>query len=108
MRAIYADKRGSASNTRPVAAGLVTRRGRAMTPPGDYSSSVPQPAAEPLTPREREIVRLVAQGLRNKQIARRLAIAEGTVKIHPHNVYQKAGVDGRGALTLWAQGNGLI
>ncbi|MCE3248638.1 MAG: two component transcriptional regulator, LuxR family [Geminicoccaceae bacterium] len=53
-------------------------------------------------------MRLLAQGLRNKQIARQLAIAEGTVKIHLHNVYQKAGVDSRVALTLWAQEKGLL
>lgn len=61
-----------------------------------------------LTPREREIVRLVAQGLPNKEIARKLAIAAGTVKIHLHNIYQKTGVDSRVALTLWAQEKGLL
>jgi DNA-binding NarL/FixJ family response regulator len=79
-----------------------------MTPHGGCGSGKPQPAAELLTPRELEIVRLLAQGLRNKQIARRLVIAEGTVKIHLHNIYQKAGVDGRVALTLWAQQKGLL
>ena len=79
-----------------------------MTPPGASASGEPQPAADALTTRGREIVRLVAQGLRNKQIARQLAIAEGTVKIHLHNVYQKAGVDSRVALTLWAQERGLL
>ena len=61
-----------------------------------------------LTPRERELVRLVAQGLRNKEIARKLDITVGTVKIHLHNVYQKLGVDSRVALTLWAQEKGVI
>ncbi|HEX6144557.1 MAG TPA: response regulator transcription factor [Geminicoccaceae bacterium] len=66
------------------------------------------PVHSPLTPRERELVRLVAQGLRNKEIARRLEITEGTVKIHLHNVYQKLGVDNCVALTLWAQEKGVI
>jgi DNA-binding NarL/FixJ family response regulator len=61
-----------------------------------------------LTPRELAIVRLVAQGRRNKEIARQLAITEGTVKIHLHNIYQKLEVDSRVALTLWAQENGLL
>jgi DNA-binding NarL/FixJ family response regulator len=63
---------------------------------------------EALTPREIEIVRMVAQGLRNKAIAERLAISEGTVKVHLHNIYEKFGVDGRLELLLRAQQQGLI
>lgn len=61
-----------------------------------------------LTPREIEIVRMVASGLRNQAIADRLHISEGTVKIHPHNIYEKLQVDGRVALTLYARDKGLI
>lgn len=61
-----------------------------------------------LTPREIEIVRMVAQGLRNRAIAEKLFITEGTVKVHLHNIYEKAGVDGRVELTLFAQEKGLI
>jgi len=62
----------------------------------------------PLTPRETEIVRLVAKGLRNKELAQRLSITEGTVKIHLHNIYDKLGVDGRLELVLSAQQKGLV
>ena len=65
-------------------------------------------AGDPLTPREIEIVRMVAQGLRNKVIAERLSISEGTVKVHLHNVYEKLAVDGRLELVLSAQQKGLI
>lgn len=65
-------------------------------------------AADLLTARELEIVRLVAQGRRNKEIAHKLAITEGTVKMHLHNIYAKVGVDSRVGLTLYAQTNGLI
>ena len=61
-----------------------------------------------LTPREIEIVRLAAQGLRNQAIADRLHISEGTVKVHLHNVYEKLGVDGRVALTVYAREKGLL
>jgi DNA-binding NarL/FixJ family response regulator len=61
-----------------------------------------------LTAREREIVRMIAQGLRNKAIAERLSISEGTVKIHLHNVYEKLGLDGRLELMLHAQKQGLV
>jgi DNA-binding NarL/FixJ family response regulator len=57
-------------------------------------------AADSLTPRELEIVRLVASGLRNKEIGRQLAITEGTVKIHLHNIYQKLQVASRIELIL--------
>lgn len=60
-----------------------------------------------LTPREMEIVRMVAAGLRNKEIAARLSISEGTVKIHLHNTYEKLRVDGRVELMLFAQEHGL-
>jgi DNA-binding NarL/FixJ family response regulator len=64
-------------------------------------------AGEVLTPRELEIVRMVAQGLRNKVIATRLSISEGTVKVHLHNIYEKFGVDGRLELVLIAQQKGI-
>lgn len=56
-----------------------------------------------LTSREIEITRMVARGLRNKEIAVGLSISEGTVKTHLHNIYEKLRVDGRVALTLYAQ-----
>ncbi len=61
-----------------------------------------------LTPRETEIVRLVAIGLHNKEIAGKLLISEGTVKIHLHHIYEKLHVDGRLELTLYAQDKGLL
>ena len=61
-----------------------------------------------LTPRELEIVRLAAEGLRNREIAERLTITEGTVKIHLHNIYEKLGVTGRPQLILYATREGLI
>jgi DNA-binding NarL/FixJ family response regulator len=65
-------------------------------------------AARLLTPREMEILRMVAQGLRNRAIAEKLFITEGTVKVHLHNIYEKVGVDGRVELTLYAQEKGLV
>jgi DNA-binding NarL/FixJ family response regulator len=70
--------------------------------------SAAREAGKNLTPREIEIVRMIAQGLRNKVIAERLSISEGTVKIHLHNIYEKLGVDGRLALMLFAQEKGLV
>jgi len=60
-----------------------------------------------LTPRELEIVRMVATGLRNKQIGEALSISEGTVKIHLHSIYGKLGVSGRVELMLYAREHAL-
>jgi len=54
-----------------------------------------------LTPREMEIVRLVASGLDNQQIAARLSISVGTAKIHLHHVYDKLQLGGRRDLQLY-------
>jgi DNA-binding NarL/FixJ family response regulator len=61
-----------------------------------------------LTPREFEIARAVASGLRNKEIADKLRIAEGTVKIHLHVIYEKLNIDGRMALVLQMKQKALI
>lgn len=55
-----------------------------------------------LSAREREVMLLVAEGLPNKEVARRLNLSEGTVRIHVHNIYQKTGIGSRAALTALA------
>lgn len=60
-----------------------------------------------LTRREVEITRLIAQGLRNGEIAKKLFIDEGTVKVHLHNVSDKLNLHGRHALALYARDKGL-
>lgn len=67
-------------------------------------SRTPAPGAD-LSSREREVLDLVAQGLANKQIARRLGIAERTVKVHVGNVFRRIGVADRTSAALWARDN---
>jgi DNA-binding NarL/FixJ family response regulator len=55
-----------------------------------------------LTPREREIALLVGAGLSSKQIARQLTVAEGTIKVHLHNVFDKLAIRNRTILALLA------
>jgi DNA-binding NarL/FixJ family response regulator len=61
-----------------------------------------------LTAREVELLRLVAGGLNNKEIAAQLNITEGTVKVHLHSVYDKLKLKSRLALTLYAREKGLV
>lgn len=63
-----------------------------------------QPDHAELTPRERELAALVASGLRNREIASRLGISEGTAKLHLYNVYKKLGVANRVELAIRMQG----
>ncbi len=58
-----------------------------------------------LSPRETEVLRLVAQGLANKQIARALGITERTVKAHLGRVFREIGVLDRTSAALWARDN---
>lgn len=60
-----------------------------------------------LTPREIEVVAMVAKGLSNKEIGAQLFIAEGTVKIHLHNIYEKLGIARRAELARVAEEYGL-
>ncbi|MHB8573440.1 MAG: response regulator [Candidatus Dormibacteria bacterium] len=61
------------------------------------------PVTQPLTPREKQILRLVAQGAANKEIARAVGASEATVKVHLRALYRKLGVSSRSAAAARAQ-----
>jgi DNA-binding NarL/FixJ family response regulator len=61
-----------------------------------------------LTPRELEILQLVAEGHSNAQLARMLWVTEQTVKFHLSNIYRKLGVSNRTEASRWAQLRGLL
>jgi LuxR family maltose regulon positive regulatory protein len=61
-----------------------------------------------LTGRERQILQLIAEGLTNKEIARKLVISVGTAKVHAHNIYGKLGVGSRTQATAKAREMGLL
>jgi DNA-binding NarL/FixJ family response regulator len=61
-----------------------------------------------LTDREREVLTLVAEGLSNKLIARRLDITEKTVKAHLTSAFRRIGVFDRTQAALWAERHGLV
>jgi DNA-binding CsgD family transcriptional regulator len=63
---------------------------------------------EPLTQRELEVLRLVAKGATNREVARRLFISEASVKAHLLHLYAKLGVNDRAAATAAAYDRGLL
>jgi two-component system nitrate/nitrite response regulator NarL len=60
-----------------------------------------------LTERERQIMRLVSEGLSNKEIGRRLSITDGTIKVHLHHVFQKLEINNRTVLAALALSTSL-
>ena len=60
-----------------------------------------------LSPREQEVTRLVMEGLNNKDIAARLSLSVGTIKIHLHNIYEKLGIRSRLQLAAQAREKGF-
>ncbi|MFJ5291797.1 MULTISPECIES: response regulator [unclassified Streptomyces] len=81
----------------------------------ERDSATPAPApvagipaeAEGLTRREIDVVRLVAQGLNNRQVAKEMVVSQATVKTHLNHVLAKLALEDRGALIAWAWRYGL-
>ncbi|MEE8391164.1 MAG: response regulator transcription factor [Anaerolineae bacterium] len=71
-------------------------------------SSQPPPAKESLTEREVQVLRLVAQGLVNREIAEKLVISEWTVRTHVRNILAKLHLTNRTQATLYALREGLV
>ena len=75
-------------------------------------STITENALAVLTDRERQIMRLVSEGLSNKEIGRRLNITDGTIKVHLHHIFQKLEISNRTVLAAMAisqdDGTGLV
>ena len=82
---------------------------RQFSAPGDVLGGSQGRGRErsPLSQREREIVGLVAQGYKNREMAEKMFISEQTVKNHLHNIFDKLGVSDRLELALYAIHKGL-
>ena len=82
--------------------------GRADTAAGQARLGEPGEAVTALTPRELDVLRLVAQGLSNPDIARRLVLSEHTVHRHLANILGKLGLSSRAAAAAWGVRAGLV
>ncbi|MFD7060640.1 response regulator [Streptomyces sp. NPDC059906] len=83
---------------------LATARTKATPAPGEAAR---QPLPDDLTPREREVLTLIGQGLSNRGIAEKLFISEATVKTHINNLFAKAHIRDRADAVRRAIGAGL-
>ena len=99
---IRAVARGESPLDPRAARRLLSRTARA-----EAGSTPPAVDGPGLSPREAEVLRLVVEGLLNKQIAVRLGITERTVKAHLTSAYQRIGVADRTQAALWAQRHDL-
>ena len=99
------DSRSSASPIRVSNAVLPSGATRAG---GEARSRGMETLIEPLSERERQVLRLMAEGLSNEQIAARLIIALGTVKAHVHNISGKLGAQNRAHAVALAKKLGLL
>ena len=68
----------------------------------------PRSAVEDLTPREREVIVLVADGRTNREIGRRLGVTERTARTHVSNILTKLGLASRTQAAMWAVREGLV
>jgi DNA-binding NarL/FixJ family response regulator len=68
----------------------------------------PKSAADDLTPRERDVVILIAEGGTNRQIAKRLGVTERTARTHVSNILAKLGLASRTQAAMWAVRHGLV
>ncbi|UXY15862.1 response regulator transcription factor [Chitiniphilus purpureus] len=104
IAAVRKAARGEAVIADSMTAKLVERfRSHGAVPGGAAAPS----EREKLTPREREIVACLARGESNKEIARRLEVAESTVKIHVQNILKKLNLNSRVQVAVYAVEHGL-
>jgi len=107
LRAIRAVARGEALLGAPVARRVLEQFSGPPPAPVSLPPEAPSPPFDELTPRELEVLRLIAQGLRNREISARLHISEKTVGNHVSNVFRKLQVADRVQAIIRAREAGL-
>lgn len=108
VEAILAAARDEAVLQPSIAAKVVAQFARMPAPAADPPASRPQPLVVPLSDRELDVLRLLAEGRSNREIAAELFLAEGTVKNHVTGVLAKLNARDRTQAALRARGLGLL
>lgn len=98
---------------RAVAAGLIVVHPTMIEAfgeeePAQTATAMQLPDAEPLTPRERDVLQLLATGLTNREIARQLAVSENTAKFHVSSILMKLDAASRAEAVALAARRGLL
>jgi len=101
------EKKGELIHRRYVESLEETLRKMNASVPSEGEGQHPSPAGASLTPRETEVLRLVAQGFSNREIADILLISHDTVKSHLRNIFSKTGATDRTQAAVWAVTNGI-
>lgn len=110
LRAIRAVAQGEVLLGAPIAQRVLEQFAQTVPAPGVPSPGQPSTPSlfDELTPREMEVLRLIAQGLRNREIAERLVISEKTVGNHISNIFDKLQVNDRSQAIVRALRSGLV
>jgi DNA-binding NarL/FixJ family response regulator len=103
-RALFVAAAGSSRLARRLVA--LSPNTRTLVPTDSNAALIAAP--DGLTPREIEVLRLVAEGLTNAAIAKRLVVSRRTVDWHLSSIYSKLGVSSRSAATRYAVDHGLV
>jgi two-component system nitrate/nitrite response regulator NarL len=103
---LFQQLRGLAAGEAPISRAMT---GKLFSQLAQQSQSIVQPAStEKLSPRENQVLALVASGCSNQEIADRLGIAHNTVKNHLHSILSKLGAKNRAQAAAYAVSHGLV
>ena len=108
VTAIHRAMRGDSVVAEEMTGKLVAAYRGATAAPAERRAERARTPIEQLSPRERDILRGIARGASNKEIARELGIAETTVKIHVQHVLRKLGFSSRVQAAVAATAHGLL
>lgn len=103
VRAVQSVLSGDAGLSPGIQRRLLERLAEGQPPP-----AVPAAAPDGLTARETEVLELIAEGLSNQEIARRLHVSTATVKTHINNLFAKTGLKDRAQAVRYAYAKGLV
>ena len=107
VRAVQRVHAGEAMLDTSVQARLLDALGPGVAASAPPAPAVPAALPDDLTPREAEVLALIAEGLSNTEIARRLVVSEATVKTHVNRLFAKTGVRDRAQAVRYAYRHGL-